>query len=516
MYELVQKRGTCFDTDDGNQVMAARHWLSDDEYAIRKPVPDLAAEPVYEPVTRWPAGYSALVMVVLKTGMPLMPAVLLLRVLLLIAAVAGWFLIGRRIMRSEMTAAVLVVLVTFRLSMNPPDLFVCAVAPFLIIVLLEFRDSREIFRKTLLLITICLLVAGMVVVKYSALYFIPGVFLVVAFDSVRKRSLKKPVLLVLALSLVGAIVFFGTSFMDSEDDSQIWKIEVEEITVERLPKILGLPFTTIMLEPFKINSVVRRLSPILASSSSTETRLWKTIISIVLVVLMILLLLSYGRMIQSGEISERVTSVAAVLALCAGAFFVVVDVLLSEVGYASVYRYYAPVAPILIFVFARLAGELLLRPDWISRTMGAGTAILFGPLLVYVSQDALRIVRSDDLRFNQGMEFIANTTSDLRGNEPAVYQGHIRTFCQINLPLVNLETDDEEFWDEATTATPVWLFLLDNRRSSSPRYSESIERLSVEFGLHTEAQDDWEVHYRRLEPGFVRQTDAQTPDSRPQ
>jgi hypothetical protein len=513
-YQFVAERGLCSDTDDGIQVDATIRWLQSGTYVT--PIANAAlSDPLdYRPENRWPRGYSILVALLLKIGIPLMWSLVVLNLLFLVGAAVGWFRLCREIFGDELLAALLVILITWRISMSPADLFCCAVAPFLLISLVRILNSDVDENQKYRLGAVSLMIVAMVFMKYSALYFIPGVFVILLVDSLRNGRLKRDLVRHTMVVLPATLLFLGTYSWNRQTPDVIDQIsEIEAIDHDvsniKASRLLSLPFTTFFLEPIKLNSVVRAVLPGLSSRTSIGWRSWLQILNLILLAATIGLVAYYWKHLEKGKRFQSLTFIVLVLGLSCAVLLLAVDVSKSTVGHVRTYRYYAPVAPVLLAFYLQSALHLYRRGGSAAKALGICVAILFLPFLTWVGQQVWRAATSPALGVRAGMEFVNETSSRVRGDEPGVFFGHIRTYCQSTLPVVNLNSD-RSFWDESAASDSVWLFLLLNRNVDRSSYVEPIDALVREFDLGGEERDGWEIYYRRFGPGKLR-SDVKAP-----
>ncbi|NNE45182.1 MAG: hypothetical protein HKN37_00825 [Rhodothermales bacterium] len=217
----------------------------------------------------------------------------------------------------------------------------------------------------------------------------------------------------------------------------------------------------------------------------------------------------YWKNLEKGRRFQSLTFIVLVLGLSCAVLLLAVDVSKSTVGHVRTYRYYAPVAPVLLVFYVQSALHLFRRGGLASKALGIGVAILFLPLLTWIGQQVLKTATFPGLDFQAGMEFVNETSSRVRGDEPGVFFGHMATFCQSTLPVVNLNSD-RSFWDESSAADSVWLFFVLNRKVGRESYIEPIDELVREFDLEGAERDGWEVYYRRFGPGKLR-SDVEAP-----
>ncbi len=400
-------------------------------------------------------------------GMPLMWSLVFFNLLFLIGAAVGWFRLGRKIFNDEILAALLVVPIMWRISMYPADLFCCAVAPFLLISLVRILNSDADEYPKYRLGAVSLMIFAMVFMKYSALYFIPGVLVILLVDSLRKGRLKRDLVRHAMVVLPATLLFLGTYTWNRQSPDvidQVAEIEAVDHNVSdiRAARLLSLPFTTFFLEPLKLNSVVRAALPALESRTSVGWRWWLRILNLILLAATIGLVWYYWRHLEKGKRFQSLTFIVLVLGVSCAVLLLAVDVSKSTVGHVRTYRYYAPVAPVLLFFYLQSALHLFRRGGFVSKAVSIGVAILFFPLLLWIGQQVVKTATYPALDFRAGMEFVDETSSRVRGDEPGVYFGHIGTFCQSTLPVVNLNSD-RSFWDESFASDSLWLFFVLNR-----------------------------------------------------
>ena len=131
--------------------------------------------------------------------------------------------------------------------------------------------------------------------------------------------------------------------------------------------------------------------------------------------------------------------------------------------YALHYRYYSPFTPLLLLFYAR-AGYLVVTSDRSALRLAGGLTMVIALLGVFLfaGREVYRTALDEDLRFHQGIEYLASTTDEIRGDEPAVYIGGMQIFAAADkLPVVPYL--GRWYWPHAFASESTWLFVVHHR-----------------------------------------------------
>ncbi len=502
IYEVLQLRGTAAGIDEGLQVVAARNQYETGVAGIFASGADISQPAALRPLTNWPSTYRHLLVTLRRIGVTWGGALVSVRILLILLAALAWYALGRRVLGSMVWPAALLIPILYRISTHPTDLLVGVVCPLVMLILIA--NSRE---KTLgamhgVVLTVGIAVA--VAVKYSALFLIPGVILVTTWQSWRRGSLKRDFLWNGAMAVPALIVFAGLFYSNDVPDivaeaAPFRTNETEVKTTPSIVRLLSMPPTTFFAKTFKSSSAAELVFNTLVKRTSVSWRtLWYAITAMMWIGFLVPLLV-YFRTLKPEEPMRELILVCLILGLSAAAFLIAVDWSLSQSGYARVHRYYGPVSAALIIIYASAIVDFLSARRFRQKLLGILVLILIGPsLLVHVGRRAASLVLTEDPGYTRGMTFIRETTDELRGQDRAVYFGHIGAFCLLDRPIQHFRVPTDRFADGVHASEPAWLFVLHNPALTADMFTNYAREMRDKYDMQLREENGWQVIYKKV------------------
>ena len=461
VYQLYLDRGPSFGPDEGRQVAGAISLAKGLGYTNSVLSHDLS-NPQQRHLRGWPPGYSVTLWGLHSLGLDWVQAAFTFKILVLVIAIGGWFWMACHVVGSPLLAAGLMVLVPYRFIANPTDMACCALAPFFLIGL-EKAASRPASQPALFSIAVLSLLACLIVLlKYSAIYLVGvGFFWLIGLWWFRGRQgvglahslmyIFPPLLIFVSLMLwhqkESVRDTWWSRFGSFREDSYFWSH-------------LDNPFEALFIDTFKLQPWLERLSVLFADFVPLSPETLFQVLAITLVVVALGVLFHHALVAETEENQKVRLRLLGLCCLTAGAFLVMLSVRYQVPAFSQMFRYYLPVAPLLLLIYVRVALGLLGSPCYPPKALGVMVLVmtLFG-VAAYGPREYYRTLKSEPVPFREGVNFLTENIERISTGEPAIVVGSIQTFATADsLGVVHLKRTS--FWQQAFTTQPVWLFVV--------------------------------------------------------
>ena len=503
VYQLYLDRGPSFGPDEGLQIAAAKNLAAGLGYNTQVLTNDLS-KLRYRHLHGWPAGYSVTLWGLHSLGLDWVSAVFGFKVVVILLAVVGWFLMACRVLGSTVWAAALMVLVPYRFMASPTDMLCIAVTPFLLMGLEKVRGGQTTRPQLLLIIGLSFLASLIVVFKYSAVYLVGvGLFWLVGLRWMGARQgigLGR-----LALYILPPLLLFVAIMIWNETQAaNTWMARAGRETDEfRFWSYFGNPFKALLIQTFQLVPWIERLAMTLSSFMPLSIDFLRQVFSAMVVVV---LLGAFVHYLRTEELPESQRMRLRLLVLCflaSGAFLIMMSVLYQARAFSTMYRYYLPVAPMVLLFLVHIGYRLLRSSARPSKGLGVATLLicLLG-VVAYGPREYYRTLKGQPLLFDEGVSFLAGHIERISRGEPRVVLGTMHSFAATqSLNVIRLKS--VKYWRRAHTTQPMWLFLvrITERTPGSFHFQHRFAEVESKFAMDKISHREFELYFKKVEPG---------------
>lgn len=477
-----------YGTDDGFQVRAVTYMQTSRGYSIASFPEDLSQQPMLRHMNEWPPCYTFSLYLLEKLGLSLFSAILLFKFMTITIGCVGWLILCHPYSKNLVVSICFALILPFTLNLNPTDLFVTCLTPYLMMALLNLynKDRKNPYSMPIL---VSLLLSTLIIFKFTAITLLASsaIFMLLLSKPVTLPKIGRAVSILILPSILLITIFVwnkllsgNTSFMTAQYSITPQFPDIKIFLQALIQSIVGLGLV--------VGHIARALPNVSAPQLST---------GIFLITLLFFSGALHLRLINPTMFKQQqplIYYLGITLVSTVGALFAIDYITGFQHNAAAIQRYSNHTAPLLNFLILLLVGHIIAkikRKIWVIAVSCLLLCVSGYPSVTYL-QHKVPWGRSNIAGDSKVIQQRLTSLHEVSSVDKVVVAGLTSNIRLQEIPnSIMGENGDigsvQQFFEKALTSERILLvLLLDRYRDTRFKPNEGQEYYS-RYGINSEA-----------------------------